>query len=219
MGEPEQTQDVVRQLRAVLITVVLLVTAAEALPIPRISARVMQAESNQRELLRWSERLTNLGYAITKPELEREVVALSARFGAVHHELSAPARLWLSPIAATQRWALFPVVDDQPWWLHVESRTSLEGPFELVFRPHDDEHVFQERLAYRRVRGAWNPGTSGPRYDYRGFVRFIAAEIFESDPNAVEVRVRYARRRINRPGLPERDTTTRWFHEERVRRL
>ncbi len=210
--------EVFKHLRALLITLVVLGAACEGLPIPRVSAGVLRADFNQQELRRWSARLTDWGYPITKPELEREVLNLSERFGKVHRVLSAPARVWLTPIAATQRWALFPVVDHAPWWLHVESRGRGESEFKLVFRPHDPEHVYQSRLVYRRMRGAWNPGTSGPRGDYGRFCDWIANQIFEGDPDAVEVRVRYRRVYLNRPGLTPRDTTPQWSHEQRRRR-
>lgn len=119
------------------------------------------------------------------------------------------ARAWaLRPVAPAaelfglrQRWKLFAGASRKRYRMAIEVRAAGE-PWRLVFRPHDDEHdLLAAQIAYRRVRGAWNPHTTyGARGGYGPFAAWIADEIFARDPRAAAVRVQMERIVIGRHG-------------------
>jgi hypothetical protein len=100
-----------------------------------------------------------------------------------------------------QKWNLFRGAGRQRHRMWIEAREGV-GEWELLYRVHDDEHDFMaDQLAYRRLRGAWNPrGTTGPRGAYPSFVTWIAGEIFDAEPRFTEARVRMEIVRIGPSG-------------------
>jgi hypothetical protein len=98
------------------------------------------------------------------------------------------------PIGATaklyQKWSLFRGASRSRFRLWVEARTD-GGEWELLYRAQDDEHDFLgDQLAYRRVRGAYNPSNRrGTPNAYSAFVTWIANQVFAARPDVVEVRV------------------------------
>lgn len=91
-----------------------------------------------------------------------------------------------------QTWKLFPTAKIQQHRMWVEARkTGTKDTWELLYRPHDPDHDFYaDRIEYRRLRGVWNPGTSGTRSGYGPFVEWLSGEIFEARPDLDRVRVR-----------------------------
>jgi hypothetical protein len=116
-----------------------------------------------------------------------------------------------------QRWKLFPQAADSRYRMWIEARGGAGDAWTLVYRPHDDAHAFMaSTLEYRRVRGAWNPGSRGPRGGYSAFATWMAREIFLRAPAFHEVRVRMERVDI----LPRGGgyTPTGVFAHEQLRR-
>jgi hypothetical protein len=91
-----------------------------------------------------------------------------------------------------QTWKLFPTAKIQQHRMWVEARkTGTKDTWELLYRPHDPDHgLYADRIEYRRLRGVWNPGTSGTRSGYGPFVEWLSGEIFEARPDLDRVRVR-----------------------------
>jgi hypothetical protein len=91
-----------------------------------------------------------------------------------------------------QTWKLFPTAKIQQHRMWVEARqTGTKDTWELLYRPHDPDHdLHADRIEYRRLRGVWNPGTSGTRSGYGPFVEWLSGEIFEARPDVDRVRVR-----------------------------
>jgi hypothetical protein len=97
-----------------------------------------------------------------------------------------------------QRWKLFPTAREEQHRMWIEARSTRGGPWELIYRPHEPEHDFRaDAIEYRRLRGAWNPGGSGPRRGYGPFSKWVAAEIFAERPDVREVRIRMEKIRID----------------------
>lgn len=108
---------------------------------------------------------------------------------------------WIGDLSFVhQRWKLFAGANKKRYRMSVDAL----GPdgWVTLYRPLDDEHTFMEdQLAYRRMRGSWAPrGLQGPRGAYQHFVRWIAREVFASDPRWTEVRVQMEEVRIGDSG-------------------
>jgi hypothetical protein len=114
-----------------------------------------------------------------------------------------------------QRWSLFTTASPDRWRMWIEGRPPGRRDWEILYRPHDPAHrLLAGPLEYRRIRGAWNPGTTGVRAPYPGFVRWVARRMFSLRPDLAEVRVRMQRLHFVRPGEPA-DTRPPWFEAER----
>ena len=90
-----------------------------------------------------------------------------------------------------QRWKLFPTAKRDQVRMWVEARDATSRTWSLLYRPGDDEHaVLRDRVEYRRLRAAWNPGSRGARASYGPFVEWLAGELFAADAAIDRVRVR-----------------------------
>jgi hypothetical protein len=95
-----------------------------------------------------------------------------------------------------QRWKLFPFANEDRFRITIEGRKRNEE-WALLFRPHDDNADFMnEELVYRRIRGAWNPGSKGARSAYQHFVSWVAREMLARRPDLDEIRVRVEKIKI-----------------------
>jgi hypothetical protein len=157
-----------RELRAGLITLAIGLGLLDGCPLPR--------NGKERTIAR--QRL-GAGLADTVAELE-----------ATRTWLLEPVRPAAELFGLRQRWKLFSGAARRRYRMAIESRAG-DGPWRLWYRPHDDDHAFRaDAIAYRRVRGAWNPhSTFGARGGYSVFAAWIADEVFAADPDATEVRV------------------------------
>ena len=105
--------------------------------------------------------------------------------------LATPLRPIGTALKITQRWRLFPVANADRFRMWIEARTGADAPWQLLYRPHDDAHTWlADELEYRRMRGAWNPGTRNARGAYPAFVTWVARTTFARDPRWNELRVR-----------------------------
>jgi hypothetical protein len=115
-----------------------------------------------------------------------------------------------------QQWKLFPTASLKQHRLWVEGRSGRDAPWQIMYRPLDDEHTFMaDEIEFRRLRGAWNPGRNARR-GYAGFVKWVAGEVFAARPDINEVRVRLENIRV-KPREGRFESTGR-FQYERTRR-
>jgi hypothetical protein len=90
-----------------------------------------------------------------------------------------------------QTWKLFPTARTSRHWMWIEARRRGATAWELLYRPNDPDHaLWADRLAYRRIRGNWNPGNKDTRTGYGPFVEWVAGEIFAARPDVDVVRAR-----------------------------
>lgn len=122
------------------------------------------------------------------PEPLRGVVQAGV---AIRREILRPLRPVRELFRLRQQYRLFPTAKLEQHLLWVEARTAGSREWRILYRPHDDEHAFMaDRFEYRRLRGAWNPGTRGQQGGYGPFAQWVAGLVFESDPTIDRVRVR-----------------------------
>jgi len=127
--------------------------------------------------------------AKTVPEGYRDTVKSWAH---LRHDVMTPFKPLGELLRLRQTWKLFPTAKIQQHRMWVEARKSgTKDSWELLYRPHDPDHdLFADRIEYRRLRGVWNPGTSGTRSGYGPFVEWLSAEIFSARTDIDRVRVR-----------------------------
>jgi hypothetical protein len=117
----------------------------------------------------------------------------------------------------TQRWKLFPVANPDRFRMSIEARESPAAPWQVLYRPHDDAHAWlADELEYRRMRGAWNPGTRNVRGAYPAFVTWVARTTFARAPRWNELRVRMEVLDIDPRRTPDpTGATRRYVFEQR----
>ena len=109
----------------------------------------------------------------------------------VRHAAMTPFRPLGELLRLRQRWKLFPSASRDQLRMWVEGHDPATDAWSILYRPHDDEHdLMADRVEYRRLRAAWNPGSRNTRWSYSPFVEWLAAEIFAADPSIDRVRVR-----------------------------
>ncbi len=135
------------------------------------------------------------------PDDDAVTPALAAAAGSVarlQRTVMTPFRPIRDGLRFTQGWRLFPVANRDRFRMWIEAREGPVAPWELLYRPHDPVHtVLGDELEYRRVRGAWNPGTRNARGAYPHFVTWVARTMFAREPRFQEVRVRMERLAID----------------------
>jgi len=158
-------------IRAALITLALVVGLADGCPVPEKRARERMPE----------------GVASAVESVDR----VRVRFLRPFRPISDAAKLY-------QKWSLFRGASRDRFRLWVEARTATAAGWELLYRALDDEHDFMgDQLAYRRVRGAYNPSNRrGAPGSYSHFATWIAHQVFAARPDVVEVRVQMEQIRI-----------------------
>jgi hypothetical protein len=152
-----------RTIRAGLITLVLVVGLIAGLPVP------MSGRAAER-----------------RPQLAR----FAAHVAEIQGHALAPFQFVGRIFGVGQRWKLFSGVTSARYRMWLEARRE-NGDFELLYRSHDPEHAFLQRvLEQRRVRGVWNPQRGAATGGYPGFARWISRQVLECRPEFSAVRVR-----------------------------
>lgn len=89
----------------------------------------------------------------------------------------------------TQRWALFQAASAERYRLEVIA-FAADGTSRVLYRAGDPAHqAYADVLAYRRVRGVYNPTTHAPG-QYGAFVAWFAARVFADHPDVASLRFR-----------------------------
>jgi hypothetical protein len=143
-----------------------------------------------------------------------------ARLARVQRGMLSPFRFIGDGLHITQHWKLFPVANPDRFRMWIEARTAPDAAWQLLYRPHDDAHTWlADALEYRRMRGAWNPGTRHVRGAYPSFVTWVAGTTFVRDPRWQALRVRMEVLDIDprRAGDPTGATGRFVFEEVRAR--
>lgn len=100
-----------------------------------------------------------------------------------------------------QKWGLFDGSSREQFRMHIEIQRAVGQPWEPLFIAGDPQHqAYAEQLAYRRVRGAWNPRKKKPTGAYDKFATWIMTRALADHPEAIAARVVMDRVRINEHG-------------------
>jgi hypothetical protein len=202
--------------RAALLAAVLVMQFFAACPVDPVLEADVHKPDVRAHIARVSRRLASLGIARDTDALAADLVTWSARWQAVSAVVTAPMRPYWDATLTHQRWALFTTASPDRWRMWIEGRPAESIAWEVLYRPHDPEHrLLAGPLEYRRVRGVWNPGATGVRNPYPGFVRWVARRVFALRPDLQQVRVRMERVHFALPGEPvvQREP---WFEAVRV---
>ena len=189
------------RLRALLISVVLLVECTSALPDKKLQKRNLERPEGARLLDDVDGVLGALGLSPGRPAIERSLLTGSALVSRARGALIAPFDPFFRYTATHQQWGLFLLGNRECFRIHVDAQARDGRWVALYHALQQSVPRYEAVLRYRRVRGIYNPSsTRGPRPQYRGFVRAFARYVFEREPDYERVRVRMERLRVVPPG-------------------
>ena len=204
-------------LRAIAITLVLVVWVLSALPRHPFDAERLADPAHARSVRELESMLTALGIATSRAELDEALIRLSTPVVRVRNVVVDPLDPLFDFAGMGQRWGLFLQTGRTAYRIRVDGRSD-SGNFRLLYRPHTDDPIgIGAMLAFRRMRGLYNPGSKGtPRPQFEGFVSWLARDVFEKHPDLDVVRVRMQRIRLGTRNEP--NTLVDVAHESERRR-
>lgn len=187
--------------RAALIALVLFVEGVEAMPRSALSLDKLQRPEGQR-FLGWIERsLALVGAQPGRERIASQLVAASGALVETRNLLLAPFAPLFGLTSTGQQWTLFINVGREFFRLHIDA-AGADQRFKSVYRALDhDPEGLAPLLAYRRLRGIYDPRRKrGPSEEYAGFGHFVAEIFFARQPELVTVRLCMERIRVGPPG-------------------
>lgn len=170
------------------------VAAVVVMSLPRpgvmLDERGWESENTRLELVRWSERLGQLGIDTTPEGLAHAMRRLAGRYLGVHAVITAPFAQYTRRTGAIQGWAMFASPQKYPAELHID---ILEGKtWRPIYRPHSAEHDFWgEHFRHNRMRKQL--GRFARTFDtgsYDRLAQYVAREAALAHPQARAIRVR-----------------------------
>lgn len=194
-------------LRAVAITVVLLVQGFLALPIPSsVNARQFDNPIARDELQRWVGILGARGIELTPEELQAEVIERAQGITGLRKTVQEPIKPFNRVTGTGQAWGLFTYPNSFPHTMHIELRVN--GVWEPLYIPLDPEHDWNKRMfVFRRVRGVYDDNANNTRKSYDNFVDWVSGMALAENPQADAVRVYYSQAHVTLPGEPKDPST------------
>ncbi|MBX2802991.1 MAG: hypothetical protein KTR31_35235 [Myxococcales bacterium] len=193
-----------RQLRAVLLLIVVVANLVYAIPYPRIDEEDLEDPSwFQEEFQRWSTTLGQVGVAMPADVLQERVRSVGYGFKQLVMTLRLPFKPYFSAIRGSQQWGLFASVTQQPDTLVIEVRGDGDTWQELYRRLHPEHRWRDDVFKYRRLRGVWDGVRDEPKGTYKRFSVWVAKEVFRELPDVKRVRLYLDRRRARPPGSDE----------------
>ena len=189
--------------RAIAITMVLVVWVLSALPSRPFDAEQLAQPTHARTVRELERALTALGVSTSRATLDGALIAVSTPVVRIRNALLSPLRPLFDVAGMGQRWGLFLQTGRTAYRIRVDGR-SADGNFRLLYRPHTDDPLgLGATLAFRRIRGLYNPGAKGvPREQFEGFVTWLSRELFSRHPELDVVRVRMQRIRLGTRSEP-----------------
>jgi hypothetical protein len=104
--------------------------------------------------------------------------------------LRQPVAKLATDLDVSQRWSLFRGASRKRYRLYLEGKTPT-GDWQLLYRAGDPEHAaYEDLLAYRRVRGTYNPTGSGTRGAYHPFAKWMTLRTLDDHPEFAIARTR-----------------------------
>lgn len=203
--------------RASAITLVLAVWILSALPSQPLDAERLARPTHAGTVRQLEHALTMLGVRTSRAEVDETLIAVSTPVVALRNTLMAPFQPLFEFAGMGQRWGLFLQTGRTGYRIRIDGR-SATGNFRLLYRPHTDDPLgLGSTLAFRRMRGIYNPGSKGtPRAQFEGFVTWLSSALFAKHPDLDVIRVRMQRLRLGTRSEPT--TLVDVAHEsERVR--
>lgn len=193
----------VRRLRAVALTVVVVANLVAAIPRVKLTPEELaDPELWTPEIAAWHQR-TGL------PEDQLRTISVSAARFWMHFvkALRFPFEPFFRYTHTNQQWGLFAIVAEHPERLVIEVRR--DGEWERVYRRLDPAYTWhEEQLKYRRIRGIWDSVKDPPKGTYKRFSQWVARTAFAEDPAVDRVRVKLEKQNLTLPWEPVDDSVS-----------
>lgn len=191
-------------LRAGVITVVLLVQALYAAPLPhRLRARDLKEPEVQDELTRWAAAL-----GTDADTLSGWLVPFTGAVADSARAVRAPFRPALVFAGVGQSWAMFATPDGWPHRLEID--LWVDERWQPLYRRWDPAPWRNGALRNRRVRGIYDGAADRETPAYWSFTRWVAREALLEHPEASAVRIQLVRTHTTAPGVaPDPDEEPR----------
>ena len=188
-----------RQVRGLLLLVVIVANLIYAIPFPRITEDdLADPEWRKVDFDRWEGWLGNVGIGGEPGWLMAVIKEVGWTYKQALVGLRTPFQPYFDATQTNQQWGLFAVVTESPDVLVVEVRRS--GEWEELYRRLDREHAWHDRqLKFRRLRGVWDGVKDEPKGTYKRFTVWLAREVFEEQPDVDRVRVLLERHHLALP--------------------
>jgi hypothetical protein len=137
----------------------------------------------------------------TRKEAPEWAHGLADRAHEARRTLRRPVAWIGEELDVSQRWALFRGASRRRFRLYLEGKPET-GDWQLLHRAGDGDHAaYEDLLAYRRVRGAYNPYGQRTRGQYRPFARWMLLRVLGDHPDFVMARLRMERIEIGEGGF------------------
>lgn len=194
-------------LRALAITVVLLVHGYIALPIPStVNAKQFANPIAKEELDRWVGILGRRGVVLSRAELQTQVIERARGITTFRKKSLEPIKPFNRVTGTGQAWGLFTYPNSFPHTMFIE--LQIDGVWQPLYIPVDPEHDWNKRMfVFRRIRGVYDDNANNPRQSYDNFVEWVSGMALEEHPQATAVRIYYRQGHVTLPG-EEKDTKT-----------
>lgn len=194
MGEARSEPGIRAALRALLVTMHVLVVVLSAVPSPEggMDRRSWEEPTVRAELKVWAQRLG-------QPEevFKERLWGLAKGYSAGLDVVLAPVRRYERLTGTAQSWKMFVAPHRFPARLRIEARGAADADWERVYEARSEEATWMRRaLDHERLRASvfrW----SWPRYRtvYRHGCEALARKIFSERPDLSEVRCSLGRSR------------------------
>lgn len=188
-------------LRAAVLLLVVAVNGFAAAPLARGANRsTLRTPLATDEFTRLQAAVASLGW---HPEVEElaDIAFAIAHFEAEARRIGlAPFHPWFRLTGTGQAWGMFTYPDRFPARLVVEGR-PIGGRWTRHYASLDPEATFaREKFVYRRIRGVYDASSQRPSTTWDPFVSWVAAEVFRTNEDIDEVRVKFQVIRTYEPG-------------------
>lgn len=181
----------------VLLHIIAVVSAAAPAPVGGLQRVAWATPVVQAELDAWHTRLDKTGLVGDRQSFEDRLYDLARRWVKARRAALEPFQPYYRMAGTDQSWRMFVAPHTHPARLHIEVKTTENGPWEVIYEQGSATATWHaHQLRYSRVRPvlfryAW------PRYrgHYRALVRWAAREVARERPDATELRAYWARQK------------------------
>jgi len=196
-----EVESVWLHIRAVFVTLHLLVITLMALPTPEggLDRASWQDPTVQDELTAWTHTLNRCGIDVTREALEDWLWTLAVRYVRVRHTVFNPVSPYNEACGTGQSWCMFVAPHRYPTLLHIDIEEG--GSWRPVYIERSDEHTYLSREldSYRFRSVIFRFGWPGFEDDLERFARWVQRRATQDFPNAERVRVRLFKSRTRSP--------------------
>lgn len=166
---------------------------------PAAKRSAWKSATVQNELGSWATRLTELGWPVTKDELEERMWVVATSWTRVAMALRKPLRPYTKWVGVGQRWRMFVAPHRHPATLYIEIRRNRQWvpvyvarSSELDWNAHQLDHTRTRSMLFRY---AWKEY----RRHYRAFAFWVARQLAEDFPDSQGFRFKWYRFRTPSP--------------------